>query len=87
MASYFLSGRIIGRIEKSLKVFLWGGTRRAKVKWPTICQPKDKGCFGISDLGVVNNVYIMKNICNIYEHKESRYVKWVYTVILNGKSM
>lgn len=61
-ASLFLPRKIIKEIERILKGFLWRNTRKAKIKWSTICQPKVNGGLGINDLALTNNAYIMKNI-------------------------
>lgn len=35
----------------------------------------------------MNNGYLMKQVCHIYENKESLWIKWVNSVILKGKSL
>lgn len=61
-ASLLLPRKTIKEIEKILKGFLWGTTRKAKIKWSTVCQPKGSGGLGINDLNLMNDAYIMKNL-------------------------
>lgn len=68
--SLFLPRKIIKEIKRILKRFLWGSTRKAKIKWSTICQPKERGGLGIHDLCLTNNAYIMKNMWDICQGKE-----------------
>lgn len=86
-ASFFLPRKIIKEIERILKGFLWGSTRKAKIKWSTICQPKERGGLGIHDLHLTNDAYIMKNLWDICQGKECLWVKWIHTEILKGKSV
>lgn len=41
-ASLLLPRKTIKEIEKILKGFLWGNTRKAKIKWSIVSQPKEK---------------------------------------------
>lgn len=68
-ASLFLPRKTIKEIERILKGFLWGSTRKAKIKWSTICQPKEKGGIEINDIALMNNGYIMKNLWDICQKK------------------
>lgn len=46
--TFLLSARkIIREIERLLKFFSWGGSKKAKAKWSSICQPKESGGLGI----------------------------------------
>lgn len=78
--------KVIIEVEKVLKNFLWGGTRKVKVKQSNICQPNDKRGLGIPNLTILNDTYILRNIWNICELKEGLRVKWVLLVILKEKS-
>lgn len=86
-SSLFLPKKIIKMIEKILKGFLWGSTRKAKIKWSIVCQPKENGGLGINDLNLINCAYFMNHVCDICQLKESLWVKWIHTEILQGKSI
>lgn len=60
--SYFLYRRVIKEVEKILKTFMWACTKKAKVKWANVCQPKSKGSLDIPDHILVNYAYTVKNL-------------------------
>lgn len=62
-------------------------TKKTKVKWSMVCQSKESGGMGITDLVLLNNAYITKNIWDICRLQECLWVKWMHTVILKGKSI
>lgn len=84
-AFYFLLRKVINDIEMILKTFLWGSSKKAKVKWSSICQPNESGGFGFTDLFLVSSAYLINIILNIYANKENLLIKWVHTVILLGR--
>lgn len=41
-STYFLPRKVLREIERILRTFLWGGARKAKVKWKELCKPKKR---------------------------------------------
>lgn len=59
-----------------MKEFLWGGTRKARVKWSNICLPNDRGGLVVPYMVPINDIHILKNIWNICGFKEGLWVNW-----------
>lgn len=74
-ASFFLPRKTLRDIERLLRSFLWGGPRKAKVKWSDLCVPKEAGGLDLPNLTQINNAYLMKLVCHIYENKETLWFK------------
>jgi len=55
---------VLKRIRQLQRSFLWGGSatnrKWALVKWPTVCQPKEKGGIGLRDLEHSNSIMSAK---------------------------
>nr|GEW28659.1 RNA-directed DNA polymerase, eukaryota, reverse transcriptase zinc-binding domain protein [Tanacetum cinerariifolium] len=74
-----------------LKGFLWCqgelAKGKAKVSWEAVCKPKNQGGLGIKDLGVWNEVLMVKHLWNVAVKKDTLWVKWIYMEKLKGKSI
>ncbi|GJY24271.1 RNA-directed DNA polymerase, eukaryota, reverse transcriptase zinc-binding domain protein [Tanacetum coccineum] len=51
---------------------------KAKVSWDKICKPKDQGGLGLKNLGVWNEVLMIKHLWNVAVKKDTLWVKWIY---------
>nr|GEV90681.1 RNA-directed DNA polymerase, eukaryota, reverse transcriptase zinc-binding domain protein [Tanacetum cinerariifolium] len=59
---------------------------KAKVTWDSICMPKHEGGLGIHRIEDLNIALMATHIWSILTHRESLWVKWVYTYKLKGRS-
>ncbi|GKC82817.1 hypothetical protein Tco_1138534 [Tanacetum coccineum] len=79
---FLLPKQVIYEIDKLLKGFLLcqGDLTKgkAKVSWDVVCEPKDQGGFGLTNLGVSNEVLMIKHQWNVAAKKDT---------IGNGKSV
>ncbi|GJY05634.1 RNA-directed DNA polymerase, eukaryota, reverse transcriptase zinc-binding domain protein, partial [Tanacetum coccineum] len=88
---FLLPKQVIYEINKVLKGFLWCQGKlskgKAKVSWGAICKPKDQGGLGLKNLGVWNEVLMIKHLWNVATKKNTLWVKWIYVERLKGKSI
>ncbi|GKD83620.1 RNA-directed DNA polymerase, eukaryota, reverse transcriptase zinc-binding domain protein [Tanacetum coccineum] len=88
---FLLPKQVIYEINKILKGFLWCqgelSKGKAKVSWEKICNPKDQGGLGLKNLGVWNEVLMIKHLWNVAMKKDTLWVKWIYMERLKGRSI
>ena len=82
----------ITKIEQILSRFLWSGSlgnsHRAKIKWETVCLPKEEeGGLGLRRVKDLNDANIMKHIWNLFYRKDSLWVAWVQRMYLKHGSL
>nr|GEV89462.1 hypothetical protein [Tanacetum cinerariifolium] len=62
---FLLPKQVIYEINKVLKGFMWCQYEltkgKAKVSWDAVCKPKDQGGLGLKNLGVWNEVLMVKH--------------------------
>ena len=60
----------ISRIEQSFNSFLWSGksgnAHRAKIKWESVCLPKEEGGLGLRRVKDLNDSNDMKHVWNLF---------------------
>ena len=60
----------IAKIEQIFSSFLWSGkqgnARRAKIRWETVCLPKEEGGLGLRQVKDSNDASVMKHIWNLF---------------------
>ncbi|GKD36615.1 integrase, catalytic region, zinc finger, CCHC-type containing protein [Tanacetum coccineum] len=80
----------LARHEQLMRGFLWcqGEMKKgkAKVAWDSVCMPKHEGGLGIRRIEDFNIALMATHIWSIFTHRESLWVKWVYTYKLKGRS-
>ncbi|GKC98855.1 RNA-directed DNA polymerase, eukaryota, reverse transcriptase zinc-binding domain protein [Tanacetum coccineum] len=88
---FLLPKQVIYEINKILKGFLWCQGEltkgKAKVSWEYVCKPKNQGGLGLKNLGVWNEVLMIKHLWNVASKKDTLWVKWIYTEKLKGRSI
>ena len=76
----------ISKIEQTFSSFLWSGklgnAHRAKVRWESVCIPKDEGGLGLRRVKDLNDANLMKPIWNLFYRKDSLWVAWVRRLYL-----
>ena len=76
----------ISKIEQTFSSFLWSGklgnAHRAKVRWESVCIPKDEGGLGLRRVKDLNDANVMKPIRNLFYRKDSLWVAWVRRLYL-----
>ena len=81
----------ISKIEHSLSSFLWSGNagsaRRAKIKWESVCLPKEEGGLGLRRVKDLNDSNVMKHIWNLFYKKDSLWVAWVWRFYMRQGSL
>ncbi|GJR45577.1 hypothetical protein Tco_1313680 [Tanacetum coccineum] len=60
---------------------------KAKVSWDIVCKPKNQGGLGLKNMGVWNEVLMIKHLWNVATKKDTLWVKWIYTEKLKGRSI
>nr|GEW70183.1 hypothetical protein [Tanacetum cinerariifolium] len=60
---------------------------KAKVSWDAVCKPKDQGGLGLKNLGVWNEVLMIKHLWNVAVKKDTLWVKWIYIENLKERSI
>ncbi|GKC39248.1 RNA-directed DNA polymerase, eukaryota [Tanacetum coccineum] len=60
---------------------------KAKVSWDAVCKPKDQGGLGLKNLGIWNEVLMVKHLWNVASKKDTLWVKWISVEILKGWSI
>nr|GFA47568.1 RNA-directed DNA polymerase, eukaryota, reverse transcriptase zinc-binding domain protein [Tanacetum cinerariifolium]GFA47591.1 RNA-directed DNA polymerase, eukaryota, reverse transcriptase zinc-binding domain protein [Tanacetum cinerariifolium] len=74
-----------------LKGFLWcqGDLTKgkAKVSWDALCKLKDQGGLGLKNLGILNEVLMIKHLWNVAIKKDTLWVKWIMVERLKGRSI
>ncbi|XP_071688975.1 uncharacterized protein [Rutidosis leptorrhynchoides] len=87
---FIIPDAIIKEIEALMRGFLWcqGELSRgkAKVKWSTICLPKDEGGLGVKRLKEWNIALMVSHIWRLITNKHSLWVKWIHEYRLKGMS-
>ncbi|GKD41134.1 RNA-directed DNA polymerase, eukaryota, reverse transcriptase zinc-binding domain protein [Tanacetum coccineum] len=88
---FLLPKQVIYEIKKILKGFLWCQGEltkgKAKVSWDGVCKPKDQGGLGLKNLGVWNEVLMIKHLWNVAVKKDKLWVKWIYMEKLKGRNV
>ena len=81
----------ISKIEQSLSSFLWSGNsdsaRRAKIKWESVCLPKEEGGLALRCIKDLNDSNVMKHVWNLFYKKDSLWVAWVQRFYLRQGSL
>ena len=81
----------ITNIEQIFSSFLWSGkmgnAHRAKVKWESMCLPKEEGGLGLRRVRDSNDASVMKHIWNLCYRKDSLWVAWVRRLYLRRGSL
>ena len=71
----------IAKIEQMFNSFLWfgnmGNAQCAKVRWESVCLPKEEGGLGLRRVKDSNDANVMKHIWNLFYRKDSLWVAWV----------
>ncbi|GJX41720.1 hypothetical protein Tco_0256710 [Tanacetum coccineum] len=77
---------LAGRVQLIRSIL--GEMRRgkAKVVWEDVCIPKREGGLGIRRLEGFNKALISTHIWSLLLRKESLWVKWIHTYMLNGRT-
>ncbi|GKU95211.1 hypothetical protein SLEP1_g8598 [Rubroshorea leprosula] len=82
--------KVIREVEQKCNAFLWNNTtdtaRGAKVKWESLCFPKQEGGLGIKGLELWNISCIMRYIWMIFSQAGSIWVAWVHEYLLKNCS-
>ncbi|GJV82670.1 RNA-directed DNA polymerase, eukaryota, reverse transcriptase zinc-binding domain protein [Tanacetum coccineum] len=60
---------------------------KAKVSWDAICKPKDQRGLGLKNLGVWNEVLMLKYLWNVASKKDTLWVKCIYVEKIKGRSI
>ena len=81
----------IAKIEQIFSIFIWslklGIARRAKVRWQSVCLPKEEGGLGLRRVKDSNDASVMKHIWNLFYRKDSLWVAWVERLYLRQGSL
>ncbi|XP_071708111.1 uncharacterized protein [Rutidosis leptorrhynchoides] len=81
---------LVDRVKSLMRGFLWcqGELSRgkAKVKWSTICLPKDEGGLGVKLLKEWNIALMVSHIWRLITNKHSLWVKWIHEYRIKGMS-
>ena len=71
----------ISKIEKIFSSFLWSGkmwsARHVKIRWESVCVPKEESGLGLRRVKYSNDANVMKHIWNQFYMKDSLWVAWV----------
>ncbi|GJU97186.1 RNA-directed DNA polymerase, eukaryota, reverse transcriptase zinc-binding domain protein [Tanacetum coccineum] len=88
---FLLPKQVIYEINKLLKGFLWCQDEltkgKAKVSWDAVCKPYNQEGLGLKNLGVWNEVLIIKHLWNVTIKNDTLWVKWIYMEKLKGRSI
>ncbi|GKD81131.1 RNA-directed DNA polymerase, eukaryota, reverse transcriptase zinc-binding domain protein, partial [Tanacetum coccineum] len=76
-----------GRVQLIASVLRELTKGKAKVSWDKICKPKDQGGLGLKNLGVWNEVLMIKHLWNVAVKKDTLWVKWIYMEKLKDRSI
>ncbi|KAL2252776.1 UNVERIFIED_CONTAM: Retrovirus-related Pol polyprotein from type-1 retrotransposable element R2 [Sesamum indicum] len=80
-SAFILLKKVINKIEKRLRAFLWKGTTNsgyAKVAWKDICRPKEEGGLGFKDISTLNRALMTKKLCDVIRcDMTSIWVEWL----------
>ena len=81
----------ISKIEQTLSSFIWSGNignaQRAKIRWESVCLPKEEGGLVLRRVKDLNDANVMKHIWNLFYRKDSLWVAWVQRLYLKQKSL
>ena len=81
----------IAKIEQFFSSFLWAGnlgnSRRAKVRWESVCLPNEEGGLGLRRIKDSNDTNVMKHIWNLFYRNDSLWVAWVRRLYLRRGSL
>ena len=81
----------LAKIEQLFSSFLWSGkvgnARRAKIRWESVCLPKEEGGLGLRRVKDANDASVMKHIWNLFYRKDSLWVAWVQRLYLRQGSV
>ena len=81
----------ISKIEQIFSSFLWSGklgnAHRAKIRWKSVCLPKEEGGLGLRRVKDSNDANVMKHICNLFYRKDSLWMAWVRRLYLRQGSL
>ena len=79
------------KIEQIFSNFLWSGkmgsARHAKIRWESVCLPKEEGGLGLRRVKDSNDANVMKHIWNLFYRKDSLWVAWVRRLYLRQGSL
>jgi len=77
---------VIEHIYSLCRRFLWNSSN-SLVAWKNICLPKAEGGLGLKDLKCWNSSFLLKNLWNIHQKKDTLWVQWVHQEFLHSSSI
>ena len=81
----------IAKIDQIFNNFLWygklGNACHAKIRWESVCLPKEDGGLGLRRVKDSNDASVMKHIWNLLYRKDSLWVAWVQRIYLRQWSL
>ena len=88
---FIISKYTIAKIEQIFSSFLWSGkvgnAHRAKIRWESVCLPKEEGGLGLRRVKDANDASVMKHIWNLFYRNDSLWVAWVQRLYLRQGSV
>ncbi|GAV92766.1 LOW QUALITY PROTEIN: zf-RVT domain-containing protein, partial [Cephalotus follicularis] len=86
-SSFLLPMSTIRECEKVLRDFLWGGPRKAKVKWKEVCKPLHEGGLGIKDMKTWNKALLLRQLWHFWNAPLRGILSWSWRQLLKLRPM
>lgn len=90
ISAYRLPISCIRELEKLYSAFLWSmpdlNTRKAKLAWQDVCQPKDEGGLGFKCIKEANQVCCLKLIWKVISSQNTLWIRWIKSTYLQKDS-
>ncbi|KAK9282856.1 hypothetical protein L1049_011080 [Liquidambar formosana] len=71
------------------RAFLWTGSEMkstgSKLKWSSVCMPKNEGGLGIRRIADINIAAAMKHIWQLFQQAGSLWVAWAHLYLIKDK--
>ncbi|GAA0148411.1 hypothetical protein LIER_42999 [Lithospermum erythrorhizon] len=84
LRAYPIPPAIVSKITSLCTSFLWGGSKKEKVKFDDICASKDEGGLCFKDVQTWNSALLASALWALRSHPESLWVQWVHGHYLKG---